>query len=145
MWRPGCAVISRAQISLNFAFIYKQKLIYDLILLSIRFNLELRDWVWPCSAIACFKYICLFNIYYWWQIWIFLRLNTNFLSSNFMEYLQDNFKELLIDQLHNLYYIYITFIFTFIIGGKYESFTDWIINFYKAISWKISKIILKSF
>ena len=27
---------------------------YDLIVTQIRFNLELRDPVWPCSVIACF-------------------------------------------------------------------------------------------
>ena len=30
---------------------------YDLIVTLIKFKLELRDRVWPCSAIACFKLI----------------------------------------------------------------------------------------
>ena len=28
---------------------------YDLIVTLIKFNLELRDRVWPCSAIACYS------------------------------------------------------------------------------------------
>ena len=30
---------------------------YDLIVTLIKFNLELRDRVWPCSAIACLNLI----------------------------------------------------------------------------------------
>ena len=39
---------------------------YDLIVTPFKFNLELKDRVWPCSAIACLLYHVVLSLCAWW-------------------------------------------------------------------------------